>query len=282
MIAAMAAFSVEDAFVKAASEAVPIAQVLVIFGLGGVCVFAILVYGRGESLFTLDVVSRSMLVRVVFEIVGRLFYVLAIAFSSLSSATVILQATPLVVVAGASVVFGERVGWQRWAAIVIGLVGVVFIVRPGAQSFSLYSVLALVGVIGFAGRDLASRVAPKSLSPFVLGVYGFLAIVVAGLVYALWEARSFVMPDWNTVGSLFGAVLFGCVAYFSLMKAMRVGEVSAVTPFRYTRLLFGVALGVLLFDECLSLSMLIGCGLILLSGILIFWHSKRITKPDSC
>ena len=75
---------------------------------------------------------------------------------------------------------------------------------------------------------------------------------------------------------LLGAVLFGVGSYACLMIAMRTGEVSAVTPFRYTRLIFGIALGIAVFGEQLTLSMVIGSGLIVLSGLFIFWRSKQV------
>ena len=190
MIASMAGFAVEDAFVKAAAVQLPVGEVLMIFGLGGAIVFGCIACLRKERLFTRDVVSRSMRIRVVFEFVGRLFYVLALAMTPLSSTTAILQATPIIVVLGAAVFFGEKVGWQRWAAIVVGLLGVLVILRPSSESFSWLSLLAVIGMIGFAGRDLASRAAPLSLSTSILGLYGFLTIVLAGACYAVWEGRA--------------------------------------------------------------------------------------------
>lgn len=276
MIASMAIFAIEDAFVKAASNALPVGQILIIFGLGGAVMFASMARLNNEPLFIKDVVSRPMRIRVVFEIIGRLFYVLAIAVTPLSSATVILQATPLVVVAGAAMVFGERVGWRRWSAIFIGLVGVIVIIQPGTDSFSMLSVLAIIGMIGFAGRDLASRAAPATLSTSILGLYGFLSIVVAGSIFSIWQGASFVLPDVYTSFNLAGAILSGVAAYSCLMKAMRTGEVSAVTPFRYTRLLFGITLGVVLFGESLSSTMLLGSGLIVSSGLFIIWRLNSV------
>ena len=276
MIASMAIFAIEDAFVKAASNALPVVQILIIFGLGGAVMFASMARLNNEPLFIKDVVSRPMRIRVVFEIIGRLFYVLAIAVTPLSSATVILQATPLVVVAGAAMVFGERVGWRRWSAIFIGLVGVIVIIQPGTDSFSMLSVLAIVGMIGFAGRDLASRAAPATLSTSILGLYGFLSIVVAGSIFSIWQGASFVLPDVYTSFNLAGAILSGVAAYSCLMKAMRTGEVSAVTPFRYTRLLFGITLGVVLFGESLSSTMLLGSGMVVFSGLFIIWRRNSV------
>lgn len=274
MVAAMAGFAVEDSFIKAAARSLPVGEVLILFGAGGALVFALLARLQGSALIVPEIRSRPMAVRVVFEVTGRLFYVLALALIPLSTATVILQATPLVVVAGAALVFGERVGWRRWMAIGVGLLGVVVIVQPGAEGVSLLSVLAVIGMVGFAGRDLASRAAPAALSAAVLGFYGFLSIILAGALYALWEGAAFALPGAEASAVMLGAVLSGVFAYGCLMRAMRTGDVSAVTPFRYTRMLFGIGLGVLVFGEGLSLPMVGGSALILLSGLFILWRGR--------
>jgi len=281
MIAAMAGFAVEDVFIKAAAETLPVGQILILFGSGGALAFACLARLKRERLFAPDVLSRPMRARAVFEVFGRLFYALAITLTPLSAATVILQATPIVVVAGAALVFGERVGWRRWAAIAIGLAGVVIIIGPGTDSFSALSILAVLGMLGFAGRDLASRAAPASITTTILGFYGFLAVVAAGAAFSAWDQSAFVRPHVDAGLYLVGAVAAGVSAYAALMKAMRTGEVSAVTPFRYTRLLFGVACGVLLFGERLSLPMLVGCGLIVVSGLFILWRGRQVKAQAS-
>lgn len=275
MIAAMALFALEDALIKSASSSIPIWQVLVLFGAGGAVIFAAVALIRGTRLFQPDVLSRPMKVRVIFEILGRLFYVLAIALTPLSSATVILQATPLVVVAGAAMFFGETVGWRRWSAILIGLIGVVIIIKPTGDSFSALSILALLGMLGFAGRDLASRAAPATLGTEVLGFYGFLCIIVAGLAYRFWEGAPMEPLTTHVSLHMSGAILMGVMAYASLMKAMRTGEVSSVTPFRYSRLLFGIGLGVVMFDERLDQTMWIGSALIVASGMYILWRGRK-------
>ena len=278
MIAAMAVFAIEDALIKAVSATLPMGQILIIFGGFGAAIFALIARSKGQSLRNPDVLSKPMRIRAGFEITGRLFYFLALAMIPLSAATVILQATPLVVVAGAAIVFGEQVGWRRWTAIFIGLAGVLIIIQPGSDGFSALSILAVIGMLGFAGRDLASRAAPASLSATVLGFYGFLAVVVVGAAFALWDQAPFVRPDSQTAATLLGAILAGVAAYTCLMTAMRTGDVSAVTPFRYTRLIFGIALGVILFGERISTAMVIGSALIVTSGLFILWQSKRARR----
>lgn len=275
MILAMACFAIEDMFLKAASAALPVGQMLMLFGLGGTIVFGLVALVRGERLFQRAVLSKVMGIRFAFELTGRLFYVLALALTPLSSATVILQATPIFVVLGAVVFFGEQVGWRRWAAILAGLIGVVIVLRPGTDSFTALSLLAVIGMLGFAGRDLASRAAPAAFSTGLLGFYGFVTLIIAGAVYAIWDREALVLPDPLSGGFVALAVAAGVLAYASLMLAMRTGEVSFVTPFRYSRLLFGIGFGVVVFGEALDLQTIVGCGIIVLSGLFILVRSHR-------
>lgn len=281
MIAAMAAFALEDALVKQAAAGLPVSEVLILFGLGGAIAFWALAGVKRETVFHRDVMSPVMKIRFAFELIGRLFYILALALTPLSSTTAILQATPIFVVLGAALFFKETVGWRRWTAILIGLAGVLIVLRPAGDSFSLLSLLAVVGMLGFSGRDLASRAAPATLSTNVLGFYGFLTIVIAGMAFALWEQPTFVLPGTKTLLALFAAVVFGVVAYSALMKAMRTGEVATVTPFRYTRLLFGVFLGVIWFGESIDTQMLVGCAVIVGSGLFILWRGAKAQSGSS-
>ena len=275
MITSMAFFAVEDSLIKFVTSTIPIGQILIMFGLGGALIFLLVAHFKNEKIMMRDMLLLPMYVRALFEIIGRLFYVLAISLIPLSTATVIIQATPIVVVAGAAIIFGEKVGWRRWTAILLGLFGVIVIIQPTAESFSFLSVLALIGMIGFAGRDLASRAAPENLSVFILGLHGFIALAFSGLIYTIWDDANFVMIDIDTIGFMVGAVVFGVAAYSCLMKAMRTGEVSAVTPFRYTRLIFGVTLGVFFFNESLNYSTVLGTILIVISGLFILSRNKR-------
>ena len=274
MVIAMAAFSLEDACIKNAAHSLPAGQTLLMFGLGGMLVFATLARHNGAALFDPAVVAPVMRWRAAFELVGRLFYFLAITLTPLSSATAILQATPLVVVLGGTLFFGERVGWQRWVAIAIGLLGVLIVLRPSAGDFSALSLLAVVGTLGFAGRDLASRAAPAVLSTAVLGCYGFLTVIVAGALISAWLGQPFVSPNTRQWLSVVGAVGIGAFAYSALMKAMRSGAIATVTPFRYTRLLFGITLGIGLFGEQLDVPTFVGALVVIASGLVVWWQGQ--------
>ncbi|MFV0335659.1 MAG: DMT family transporter [Tropicimonas sp.] len=274
MTAAMAGFALEDMFVKTAAGHMPVGQVLVLFGLLGTGVFSVLAWRRGEALFHPAMLSRAMLLRAGFESGGRLFYTLAIALTPLSNASAIMQATPLVVVAGAALFLGERVGWRRWLAIWVGFAGVLMILRPGMAGFDAASGLAVLGTLGFAGRDLATRVAPRVLSNAQLGICGFSVLVPVGLILLAGSGGATLPPPEGGAALVLGAA-FGLAAYAALTQAMRLGEVSVVTPFRYTRLLFGVGLGMIVLGERPDAMTWAGAAVILLSGLYIMARQRR-------
>lgn len=269
MILSMAGFAVEDAFIKAAARQMPVGQVLIVMALVGMAAFAAQARRAGDPPLPRGVLSRTMALRSGFELAGRLLYALAIALTPISTASAILQATPLVVVLGAALVFGERVSPGRWAVIALGFAGVLVILRPGLDGFDMLSLLAIGGMLGFAGRDLATRAAPPALSNAQLGVAGFAVLGVSGLVI-LSVTGGATLPSVSGAGLLAGACGFGILGYGALTVAMRTGEVSAVTPFRYTRLLFAMVLGIGVFGErpdgatLIGAAMIVGCGVLIL------------------
>lgn len=277
MTGSMAGFAVEDVFVKAAARVMPLGQILLLMGIVGVLVFALMAMARGEAVAPRAFVAPAMLVRSAFEVVGRLFYGLSIALTALSTTSAILQATPLVVVAAAALIFGEKVGWQRWMAVIVGFVGVLVILRPGVEGFSALSLLAVVGLLGFAGRDLATRAAPKGLSNRQLGVLGFAMLATAGAILLAWSGGA-VLPDLHGLALIAGGSVFGMLGYHALTGAMRTGEVSLVTPFRYTRLVFAMILAMAIFGERPDAATWAGAALVVASGIYTLTRSRVQTR----
>jgi drug/metabolite transporter (DMT)-like permease len=280
MVAAMAGFAVEDMFLKSVARELPVGQILMIFGTGGMIGFALLAARRGEAVLHPAILTPVLLIRCIFEVAGRLFYTLAIAFTPLSSASAILQATPLVVVMGAALIFGERVGWRRWTAILAGFAGVLIILRPGVEGFTALSLLAVAGTLGFAGRDLATRAAPPVLSNLQLGIYGFAMMVPTGAVLLAFTGGA-ALPSALATAKLAAATLIGVGAYFSLTVAMRTGEVSAVTPFRYTRLIFAMILGILVFGERPDALTLLGSAVVVASGLYTLLRNRATQRASA-
>jgi drug/metabolite transporter (DMT)-like permease len=263
----MAAFAVEDALLKTAARTLPVGQVLVIFGCAGMVAFAMLARARGQRLFPPQAASPVVAFRAVAEVTGRLFFTLAFVLTPLTQASAILQAAPLVVVAGAALWFGERVSPRRWAAVVVGFLGVLVILRPGLDGFQTASLLAVAGMLGFALRDLATRAMPPELGNFALGVYGFAAMVPAGAGLMAVTGTRPVPVDTAAGLALAAATAVGVLAYWSLTAAMRTGQIGAVAPFRYTRLVFAMLVGVIAFGERPDAATLIGSAIVVAAGI---------------
>ncbi|MEO8241858.1 MAG: DMT family transporter [bacterium] len=279
MVGSMAGFAMEDAFLKAASARMPLGEVLVVMGLVGVAVFALLALRAGDVPLPRSVLTRTMALRSAFEVAGRLFYALAIALTPLATASAILQATPLVVVLGAAVLFRERVSLTSWLLIAAGFGGVLIILRPGLDGVSALSVLALIGMLGFAGRDLATRAAPPALKNHQLGVLGFIMLGLSGAIIVAVTGGA-VWPTVTSLGLTLAGSVFGITGYAALTVAMRTGAVAAVTPFRYTRLLFAMVLGVVAFGERPDAATLLGSAIIVGCGVVILNNSRRpVQRP---
>ena len=274
MILSMAAFAGEDSIIKALSAELPVSQIIFLIGIGGAVVFLILGLFFNREILVSEINSVPMHARIITEICGRIFYSLALALTSLSSTTMILQATPLVVVAGAAIFFKEKVGVIRWLAIGLGFIGVLLVVSPNEKEFNLLSLLAILGMLGFALRDLASRAVSPKLNIFTLGCHGFLSLAVAGILLSLILQQPFLTVSGKAWLFLAAGIILGVVGYGSLISAMRIGEVSAITPFRYTRLIFGLSIGYFIFDENIGFYAGLGCLLIVLSSLVVLYFGK--------
>jgi drug/metabolite transporter (DMT)-like permease len=275
MVASMAGFSLADTFIKMVSGHVPVGMILAVIGAGGTLIFGTLAVRRGEAIIATDILSPLMLLRMVGEIMSSLGFVLALATIPISTASAILQATPLMVTLGAAVFMREPVGWRRWTAIVIGFVGVLIVIRPGMEGFQAASLFAVVSVIGISIRDLSTRAAPVAMSAYRLGTYGFIALIPAGLLQLAVSGQGFVLPTAFEWGALGIAILADVLGYFALTFAMRMGDVAVITPFRYARVLFAVVAGFLVFGEVLDTATILGTAIVIGSGLYTFARERQ-------
>jgi drug/metabolite transporter (DMT)-like permease len=269
MIVSMAAFTLADSSIKRISDTIPVGEILMVMGIGGMIIFIIWAKAVGQRLFGSDFFSRLNFFRSLGEIIGTFGFVTALALSPISSASAILQATPLVITLGAALFLKEPVGWRRWSASIIGFFGVLLIVQPGVAAFQPASLFAVLGVIGLSIRDLATRVAPKSMTSIRLGIYGFASIIPTGFVLMMLSG-GFIAP--NTVQNTYLGltIILGVGGYYMLTLAMRMGDVSIIAPFRYVRILFAIAIGIVVFDEQIDVWMVLGSAIIIASGLYTF------------
>ncbi|WP_166415930.1 DMT family transporter [Cochlodiniinecator piscidefendens] len=277
VVVSMLAFSLEDMFIKLAADYLPTGQILILLGMGGASVFAIVALKTGERLFAPDVFKPIVLLRNFSELSAALFYVTSLSLIPISTATAILQATPLFVTCGAALFLGETVGWRRWSAVAVGLIGVLLIVKPGMAAFQPEALFAVAGAIALAARDLATRRLPSSVSSGVISFFGFISVIPAGLVL-LSFGQTPVMPNQTTTLILLAAVCCGVIGYQMIVSAMRMGEASALTPFRYIRMIYALLIGVIVFHEQPDQLTLIGAALILATGLYAFARERALSK----
>ncbi|WP_071797680.1 DMT family transporter [Natronohydrobacter thiooxidans] len=273
---AMAGFALEDMFIKLLADTVPVGQILVLLGLGGAVAFGLIAHRKGQPVLSPALLSRTILIRNLAEMIGTVGFVLGFVLASLATASAILQATPLMVTLGAVVFFGEKVGWRRWSAIFAGFLGVLLIVRPGMAGFEPASILAVIGVLGLAGRDLATRAVPRAISSYQLSTWAFFMMIPAGVFLMLAMGEAPVGLDLAQIVKLGSALGIGVFAYYGIVAAMRIGELSFVTPFRYTRMLFALIIAVLVFGERPDGLTLTGAGIIICAGLFTLWRERKV------
>ncbi|SMY07633.1 DMT family transporter [Flavimaricola marinus] len=275
MILAMALFAVEDMFIKLMSVDLPTGQILVILGLGGGLVFAVMAFLRRQTLWTRALLHRIVLARTAAEVIGTVGFVTALALTDITLASAILQALPLVVTLGAAFFLGEQVGIRRWSAIAVGFAGVLLVIRPGLDAFEPASLFAVQAVIALGARDLLTRVTPRQTTAEQMSIMAFLGIAVAGGALLLTFDQSFAPVNARNATFAVATVLIGVIAYLTIVAATRTGDVGAVAPFRYSRIAFALVAGVLVFRERPDAATLIGAAIIVASGVYTLIRTRQ-------
>ena len=280
IIAAMAAFTLEDMFIKRLSGDVPVGQILMLLGLGSGTVFAAAAVYRGDNLFAPAAWRGAAILRTLSEAVGAVAFATALSLVDISTVAAVFQALPLVITMGAALFLGEQVGWRRWSAICVGFVGVLMIVRPGLAGFNPSVILVLVAVLAIAARDLLTRMVDNSVSSAVVSFQAFASVIVAGGLLLVSTGAEPTALDGRQVGMMLGGIVFGVAGYYAIVTATRIGDASAITPFRYSRLLFSILVGVLVFGERPDAMTLGGAALIIVSGLYTFVRERRLAREQ--
>ncbi|WP_136635577.1 DMT family transporter [Pseudooceanicola onchidii] len=278
VIFSMAAFAIEDLLIKLMTVDIPTGQTLLMLGLGGMGVFGAIAVAQGHRLWVPQMRSAAFVIRTGAESFAALFFITSLSLVTLSTVAAVFQATPLAITFGAAVFLGETVGWRRWSAIGIGFLGVLIIIRPGLEGFRPEALFVLGAVVAIAARDLASRRLPDGLHSVTVAFYGFAALVVIAPVLMWIRGDHLVGMATPQILRLIGAVAFGTAGYYAIVLATRVGDVSAIMPFRYTRLVFSLILGMLVLGERPDLATYVGATIIIGSGLYTFVRERRLAR----
>jgi S-adenosylmethionine uptake transporter len=277
MMASMASFTINDTFMKALAGEIPLFQVLFLRGIFTTIAVAGVAWWMGV-LFAR--VSRrdagSIALRMVGEIGAAYFFLTALFNMPIANVTAILQALPLTITLAAALFFGDPIGWRRMSAILIGFVGVMLIVRPGAADFTIYSLYVLAAVGFVTLRDLATRRLSKETPSMLVTFITSTSIMVFFGVASL--TIDWAPMDLRAYGLTIGAAVMIIGGYLFSIMVMRVGEISFIAPFRYTGLIWALLLGWLIFGEWPEPITLVGAAIVVGSGLFMLYREAQLGR----
>lgn len=273
MVIATACFALNDAITKFVSSEINFGQVMLVRSVVAMVLIASFALRRGAMRPLRTVLLKPIALRIACEVGGAVTFLAAITHLPLANTYSIFQALPLVVTLGAVLAFGEQVGWRRWLAIAAGFIGVLIIVRPGMAGFNQYSLLALCSVLLCAVRDLATKRIPKEIPSLFVTLLTTIS-VGAGGACLLGPLGGWSAVSGRTLALLIVAGVLLPIGYNCIIMALRVGDISAVAPFRYTALIWATVIGYLVFGEVPDEMMVTGALVIVGSGLYALYRER--------
>lgn len=268
MIAAMVCFTATDAMMKLATETLPPGEVIAMRGLIGTILLVLILRMTGPLQNLSEIGNKFVLQRAAFEMIFIVAYIFALSLAPFANVFSVLQSAPIMITAGAAIIWREPVGWRRWSAIFIGFAGVAMIVKPSPQAFEPAMGLALLAALMVAGRDLTTRVIPRTVPSQVITIASMGSMMIAG--FLIWPVENWAWPGplaWVWLTGAGAAVALGC---HLIIIAYRIAEASAVSPFRYASVPFAILIGFAVWRQVpdaiafTGIVLIVACGLYML------------------
>ncbi|WP_068082125.1 DMT family transporter [Polycladidibacter stylochi] len=280
MLLSTAFFMFNDATLKYTAQSMPLGQVIFLRGLITTSIMGLICLYLGDFKIGRKLLHPVILARSILEVIGSLMYLTALTQMPIANATAMLQAMPLMVTAGAALVYGEQVGWRRWSAIFVGFLGVMLIIRPGMQGFDAWALLALGAVFFMALRDLVTRSMPKGLPSTAVCFVVCLAVTLMG--WGLGLKEQWVSVSQSHAYPMGALSLFLIGAYFFAILATRTGDMCAVAPMRYTGLIWATGIGVVVWGTKPDWLTGIGMLVVVSSGLYMVYreHKRKNEQPS--
>lgn len=276
MVAAQLAFLLNDTLIKLTSATMPMGEIIFLRGMLAAIFVGCLVVALGLQREIGLLVHRLVGWRIFGELGGTFFYLAALFQMPIANATIIFQAVPLTVTAGAALILGEGVGWRRWAAIVIGFIGVVIVIRPGVSGFDFAAILVLISVLFVSMRDLTTRSMPPMIPTLLVTLATAITITVMGALYGLTE--SWVRPSGGDLARLACAAVLLSGGYAFGILAMRLGEMSVTASFRYVAVVFAIVLGYLVWGDVPDAMTVLGSIVITGTGLYTLYREQKVAR----
>jgi drug/metabolite transporter (DMT)-like permease len=277
MMASMAGFTLNDTFMKALSGEMPLFQLIFLRGILTTLAIGVMAWYVGALHLRIPRRDRALItLRMFAEIGSAYFFLTALYNMPLANVSAIMQSLPLVVTLAAALFFGEPLGWRRMTAILVGLCGVLLIVRPGGDGFTIFSVYALIAVAFVTLRDLVTRRVSGATHSMMVTFTTSLGLMIAFGLASL--GVDWVPMDLYRTGMTVGASVMVVFGYVFSVMVMRVGEISFVAPFRYTGLIWALLLGWLAFGDWPAPLTLIGAAIVVGSGVFMLYREGQLKR----
>jgi drug/metabolite transporter (DMT)-like permease len=276
MSAAMASFACGDTLMKLAATSLPTSELLFIRGL---CVSVVSVaagLALGAFIEIKAAMSRVMALRAAGDVAGGWLFQSGLARMAYPDLMAITQLNPLTITAASALFLGERVGWRRWTATCVGLIGVIIIIRPGSSAFNWWALAGVASVLAATVRDLATRRVDPRVPPLLIMTLSAAAVMLASLAVAPFSAWAW--PPASIAAMLACAAMFSLIGQLCIIIAMRTGEVAAVAPFRYSIILFAIFSGVVIFDHFPDGPTLLGIVIVGAAGLYTFFREQKLRR----
>lgn len=273
---AMAAYAVNDTFVKLVARDLPVGEVIFLRGVLSVLFLFAAVAVSGALRTIAAALKPLVLLRALFDALATVLFIAALVHMKIADLSAVILTSPLIMTAISAFAFGDAVGWRRWSAIGVGLTGTLFIVKPSA-ALDIWAIVGLGAALFAAGRDLTTRRIDPAIPTLAVSVYGAVAVMLSGIAVGATETWSMPATE-QWLGIAIAAFFLGIGTYLVVM-AFRGVDIPAVAPFRYTLLIWMGSCGYLAFGEIPDRWSVVGAALIALSGLYAL-HREVVRKRD--
>ena len=271
MIIAMFSLSVNDIIYKLLSFNFPVWEAIFFRALSGVIISLILVYFSGvKSLKTKKPIRHTVRA---FSAVGCVvFYVFGIKYLLLTENIAIAHSAPIIAALLAVPILGEKIGIQRSLAILIGFIGVIIIIKPGTDVFSLNSLLPIISALFMASVYLATRSLMSTESSASIVFYYSSSLLITSIIFF---PSNFVIPDTFNLICAMGLGVMGSAGHFFMSQAAKHADVSVTSPFEYMSFVFVGFMAYIFYNEVPNTSVIIGGILIIVASIYIAYRESK-------
>jgi drug/metabolite transporter (DMT)-like permease len=276
MIVAALLLTLNDAASKWLTESYPVWQVLALRQFCSLMLISLYIHFVTGWAATKVTNKAGVALRSFFFVAAMATIVVSFSLLPLALVTAIAFSSPLFVVAFSHLFTDEKVGLRRGLAVLAGFIGVLFIVRPGGGGFELVLILPVLAAL-FAGcRDIITRGLSRTESSISILLWSNIAVVTCALVITMWQG-------WQAITGTAAALLFingalNAGAHFLIIEALRLGEASLVSPFRYSGLIWATMLGLVIWGDLPDSWTLVGAVILVASGVYIIERSPKVAK----